>query len=113
MLEVNAYKQMRAIIDADYDTFTGKRLEAYFKEKLIEQQTYTRIGNWWSRNGEDEIDLIAINELDKTADFYEIKRNPDAYNKTLLQTRIDIFLQATRQLKGYQISQHGLSMNDI
>lgn len=113
MLEVGAYPQLRTLIDADYDTFTGKRLEAYFKDVLIEQQQYTRIGGWWSRDGKTEIDLIGINELEKTAIFYEIKRNPNAYNEQELKEKVEAFLQATRQLKGYQITRQGLSMQDM
>lgn len=113
MLEVGAYPQLRTLIDADYDTFTGKRLEAYFKDALIEQQRFTRIGGWWSRDGKTEIDLIGINELEKTAIFYEIKRNPNAYNEQELKEKVEAFLQATRQLKGYQIAQQGLSMKDM
>ena len=113
MLEVGAYPQLRTLIDADYDTFTGKRLEAYFKDALIEQQRFTRIGGWWSRDGKTEIDLIGINELEKTAIFYEIKRNPNAYNEQELKEKVEAFLQATRQLKGYQITRQGLSMQDM
>ena len=113
MLEVGAYPQLHSLIDADYATFTGKRLEAYFKDVFIEQQKYTRIGGWWSRDGETEIDLIGINELDKTATFYEIKRNSEAYHELVLHEKVDLFLQATRQLKGYQISQQGLSIKDM
>ena len=113
MLEVGAYPQLRTLIDADYDTFTGKRLEAYFKDALIEQQRFTRIGGWWSRDGKTEIDLIGINELEKTAIFYEIKRNPNAYDEQELKEKVEAFLQATRQLKGYQITRQGLSMKDM
>lgn len=113
MLEVGAYPQLRMLIDADYDTFTGKRLEAYFKDALIEQQRFTRIGGWWSRDGKTEIDLIGINELEKTAIFYEIKRNPNAYDEQELKEKVEAFLQATRQLKGYQITRQGLSMQDM
>ena len=113
MLEVGAYPQLRTLIDADYTTFTGKRLEAYFKDALIEQQRFTRIGGWWSRDGKTEIDLIGINELEKTAIFYEIKRNPNAYNEQELKGKVEAFLQATRQLKGYQITRQGLSMQDM
>ena len=113
MLEVGAYLQLRTLIDADYDTFTGKRLEAYFKDALIEQQRFTRIGGWWSRDGKTEIDLIGINELEKTAIFYEIKRNPNAYDEQEIKEKVEAFLQATRQLKGYQIAQQGLSMKDM
>lgn len=34
---------------------------------------YTDIGMYWNRKGENEIDLITLNDLDKTAAIYEIK----------------------------------------
>ena len=36
-------------------------LERYFKRVLIESKKYTRIGSWWDRKGENEIDIVAEN----------------------------------------------------
>jgi len=52
-------------------------LERYFKRLLIGRQIYTRIGSWWDRKGENEIDIIAENELHDTATFYEVKRKAE------------------------------------
>lgn len=35
----------------------------YFRHVLIESKAYTRIGGWWDRKGENEIDIVAENEL--------------------------------------------------
>lgn len=113
MLEIDAFDALREIVERDYETFSGKMLERYFKDKLIEEKQFTQIDNWWSRNGEDEIDIIAINELTKQAVFYEVKRNEKELNPSLLAQRTDTFLVATRELKRYTISQVGLSMNDM
>ena len=113
MLEIEAFEALREIIQRDYDTYSGKILEQYYKDKLIEDKLYTQIDSWWSRNGEDEIDLIGINELSKQAVFYEIKRNEKEISIAQLKERTDKFLTATRQLKKYNISQVGLSLNDM
>jgi hypothetical protein len=113
MLEIDAFDALRQIIKRDYETFTGKMLENYFKEKLAEEQQFTQIDNWWSRNGETEIDIIAINELTKQAVFYEVKRQPKELVPTALETNVNEFLIATRQLKKYSISHLGLSMRDM
>jgi hypothetical protein len=113
MLEIDAFEALREIIERDYETFSGKMLERYFKDLLIESKQFTQIDNWWSRNGEDEIDIIAINELTKQASFYEVKRNEHELDMLLLEQRKDAFLVATRQLKKYAISIIGLSLNDI
>lgn len=113
MLEIDAFDALRQIIRRDYETFSGKMLEQYFKEKLAEQQQFTQIDNWWSRNGEIEIDIIAINELAKQAMFCEVKRQSKELNMSSLEEHANDFLIATRQLKKYAISYQGLSMNDM
>ena len=113
MLEIEAFEALRQIIERDYETFSGKMLEQYFKEKLAEQQQFTRIDSWWSRNGESEIDIIAINEINKEAIFYEVKRQSKDIDLSLLEQRSKDFLVATRQLKRYAISHYGLSMQDM
>lgn len=74
ILEIGGYDQLKSIIKRDYATFSGKMLEKYFFEKAVESKKYTRIGRWWDSKGENEIDLICANELEKTIEFYEIKR---------------------------------------
>lgn len=113
MLEIDAFEALRQIIRRDYETFSGKMLENYFKEKLAEEQKFTRIDSWWSRNGETEIDIIAINELTKQAAFYEVKRQAKELDSSALETHVSEFLIATRQLKKYTISYFGLSMQQI
>ena len=88
-------------------------LENYFKEKLAEEQQFTQIDNWWSRNGEAEIDIIAINELTKQAVFYEVKRQAKELDAATLEAHASEFLIATRQLKKYSISYQDLSMQNM
>lgn len=113
MLEIDAFDALRQIIRRDYETFSGKMLENYFKEKMAEEQQFTQIDNWWSRNGETEIDIIAINELTKQAVFCEVKRQSKELDPSSLETHTSEFLIATRQLKKYTISHQGLSMQDM
>ncbi|MBR1564840.1 MAG: ATP-binding protein [Paludibacteraceae bacterium] len=113
MVEIDAYEALREIVERDYESYSSKLLEYYFKDKMIESKQFTRIDTWWSRNGENEIDLIAINELQKTAVFYEVKRQAKDIDISLLETRKETFLTATRQLKRYDISCKGLSMQDM
>ena len=71
------------------------------------------ISGWWNRKGDVGIDLITVDELSKHADFYEIKRNEEAYDASLLTKRKDEFLQATHQLGGYEISTSCLTLKDM
>ena len=80
---------------------------------LIEQQAYTRIGGWWDRKGENEIDIVAENELDDTATFFEVKRKAENIDMEKLEAKAAAFMRATGEFKGYTLSYKGLSMNDM
>ena len=107
------YKYSYMIINRDYETFSGLMLERYFRRVLIERQAYTRIGGWWDRKGENEIDIVAENELDEEATFFEVKRKADNIDMKVLENKAAAFLRATGEFKGYKISYKGLSMDDM
>ena len=113
MLEIENYESVRAIINRDYETFSGLMLERYFRRVLIESRAFTRIGGWWDRKGENEIDIVAENELTGEATFFEVKRKADNIDMDVLERKAAAFLRATGELKGYRISYKGLSMDDM
>lgn len=39
----------------------------------MESKAYTRIGSWWDRKGENEIDIVAENELNDEATIHRGK----------------------------------------
>ena len=113
MLEIENYDSLKAIIRRDYETFSGLMLERYFKNVLIEQHAYTRIGGWWDRKGENEIDIVAENELNNEAAFFEIKRKASNIDIKILEKKAAAFLRATGRFNGYSVSYKGLSMDDM
>ena len=113
ILEIENYAKVREIIRRDYETFSGLMLERYFHRVAMESGQWTRIGRWWDRKGENEIDMIAEDELSDTATFFEIKRHADNINPAELQAKANRFLNATRQFNGYRISTQGMSMEDM
>ena len=113
MLEIENYDSLKTIINRDYETFSGLMLERYFRRVLIERKTFTRIGGWWDRKGENEIDIVAENELDKKATFYEVKCKVGNIDTKVLEQKATAFLRATGEFKGYTIINQGLSMDDM
>ena len=113
ILEIENYESVKTIINRDYDTFSGLMLERYFRRVLIERQAYTRIGGWWDRKGENEIDIVAENELNDEATFFEVKRKAGNIDMEALEHKAAAFLRATGEFKGYKISYKGLSMDDM
>jgi AAA+ ATPase superfamily predicted ATPase len=113
MLEIENYDAVKTIINRDYETFTSKMLERYFKRVLIDSKAYTRIGSWWDRKGENEIDIVAENELNDEAVFIEVKRKEVNFDANVLNEKVAAFIRATGKFEGYTISQKGLSMTDM
>ncbi len=100
-------------MERDYAVFSGLALEKYFRAKFMESGDYTRIGGWWNRKGDVEIDIIVADELSETAIFCEVKRQPQKIDLALLESRKDAFLKATHQFKDYKIDIKGLSLEDM
>ena len=113
MLEVGNYDGLRTIIDRDYKTFSGRILEKYFRTKIIQTQNITNIGSYWDRKGENEIDLIVVNEFEKEAQFIEVKRNAENISIDLLKMKAAHFIQITGKISNYRITYSGLSLNDM
>ncbi len=113
MLEVGANKKLKVMMDRDYTTYTGRVLERYFKAVMIESEEYTHIASWWDRKGENEIDIIAADELEQKVIFFEVKRQAKDINLGILKNKAEHFFQATGKLKKFEVEYKGLSMEDM
>jgi hypothetical protein len=71
---------------------------------------YTEVGNYWDKKGENEIDIIALSDLDKVAPVAEVKRNPARIYLAILRAKA-----ATLQdrLSGYRSNIEAFSLTDM
>jgi hypothetical protein len=113
IIEIKQYGELKRIVERDYATFSGIILERYFRDIFIEQGNITQIGSYWDRTGENEIDLIAINEIDKTAYIAEIKRNEKHISFNVLKEKTYNLINKNKFLNEYKIEYLGLSMKDM
>lgn len=113
LIEAGNLAYLRNIIERDFPTFSGLMLERYFKEMYIEAGRYTDIGGFWDRKGENEIDLIAVNEFERTIEFVEIKRNPERIDWGMLKKKGEYFLTINKEWKNCSVSYKGLSLEDM
>lgn len=113
MLEVEAYQKLRDIVQRDYETYSGKILERYFRDKMLESALYTRIGSWYDRRGENEIDIIAADDVEQTVSFAEVKRQERNLDMAVLRSKADEFFRVTKQYEDYDVSYQGLSIKDM
>jgi len=112
-IEANAYKKLAEIVERDYETYSGKVLERYFKEVMKESEQYTHIDSWWDRKGENEIDIIAADDLAKKVTFYEVKRQRDELDMKLLKDKVQRFMESTGVYGKYEVGVEGLCMEDM
>lgn len=110
MIELGKYDLLREFLVRNYNQFSGFALEKYFRELAGEQPRTTQVGNWWDGKGENEIDLIALEELDKRAVIAEVKRNPRKYSEAVLREKAKHILS---HLNGYEIEYWGFSIEDM
>lgn len=113
LLELRAYGRLREIILRDYAVFSGKALEDYFMAKFAESGSYTKLGNWWDRKGENEIDIVAVDDIRREIDFYEIKRSGSRYDEEKLRRKAEAFLKVSGQYCDYGKNFAGLSLDDM
>ena len=78
--------------------FLGRTLELWYRASFLESGQWTGVGAWWDDKGQNEIDLVAVNELEGKLFFGEAKLNPAKYNALELERRKELFL-LTRILK--------------
>ena len=102
------YVQQKVL--ADYETYSGHKLERYFRQKYKETGLYNIVTNYWEKGNANEIDLIAVNEVDKEVVIGECKRNPKRISLNVLQEKA-----ANIQAKQKKFRYHfvGLSLEDM
>nr|WP_320039787.1 DUF234 domain-containing protein [uncultured Bacteroides sp.] len=74
----------------DYPTYSGLILERYFLEKMKKSKLFTDIGVYWDREGLNETDIIAIDELSHKAVIAEVKRKKLYQVLSIFITKIDL-----------------------
>ena len=113
MIELGRYEELRALVDRDFHVFAGYALERYFTWKMIEDTRCTRLGGWWDRKGENEIDLVIEDEFAGTLDFREIKIDPARFNAASLDAKVTTFLAKNPTKKSLRQTRGCLSLNDM
>lgn len=87
LIEAENYDRLKEIVLRDFDTFSGKFLEKLFIELLKEEKKYTKIGSYWERNNQNEIDIVAVDDLNKEVLIVEVKLNSDRLSESVLREK--------------------------
>ena len=112
-VELGRYDRLLELATRDFDTFSGYALERYFLWKFRETTDYTRMGAWWDRKGENEIDLVCEDEFSNKLDFFEIKRDASRFDKKALEAKASAFFAKNPDKRDRTCSFNGLSLKDL
>ena len=113
IIEAGSNEKLKIIAERDFATVSGKSLESYFNEVLKESGAYTRLGYWHDRKGENEIDIIAEDELYNKIEFIEVKRQTKNFDENVLKAKSELFFKTVGTFKGYEVIYRGLSIDDM
>lgn len=113
LVELGKFERLRKLANDDYAVFSGIALERYFYWKFAEDSDYTRMGGWWDRKGENEIDLVCENESSRMLDFYEVKRDRLNINLAVLERKAERFFEKHPEKASCQRRFLGLSLEEM
>ena len=111
--ELGRRDRMRDIAERDFDVFSGYALERYFTAKIVEDKGCTRIGSWWDRKGENEIDIVCEDEIAETLAFYEVKIDASRFDATRLAEKVDAFFAKNPDKRNLHYKTGLLSIDDM
>lgn len=109
-IEIENHELVKNVVKRDYSTFVGKILEKYFREKMMDSNEFTEIGTYWEKGNQNEIDIVAINEIEKKLVIVEVKLNKQKISMPLLQQKAK---GMGERFKDHQIEYVGYSMEDM
>ncbi len=110
LIEAESFDRLKEIIKRDFTAYKGRFLEKLFIELFKKQQIYTQIGSYWERGNKNEIDIVAVDNIDKTIIFCEVKLSKKRLNQNALILKSQKLLQ---KYKNYKAKYLLLSTEDI
>lgn len=109
-VEIGNLDYLKEIIKRDYSTYSGAILEKYFIEKMVEEGIYSNIGTYWEKGNINEIDIVAINDIEKSAIIAKVKRKKENINLESVKSKAKNLLTG---LPNYHVEFLDLSIEDM
>lgn len=108
-IETGNFTYVKNILTRDLKTYKGKLLESFYYDCFAAQQKYNLLGSYWERDGSNEIDLVAINELEKKLIICEIKLNKNKIDLNILKAKA---VKLVKIYHNYDVKYLALSLDD-
>ncbi len=118
LVQSEKFELLRSLILQDYPTFSGRELEAYFRDMLTETMPIEQIGAWWentrSASGDTdqrEIDIVAIYFKEKRVLIAEVKRQRKNFNPEKFKQKVEHI--KSKLFARYKIDTACLTLEDM
>ncbi len=112
LVEIKNFPALQKIIASDYQTYSGKMLEKYFRQKMAESYKYREIGSWWEpKNDQNEIDIVALELENNKAVAVEVKRQKKNFRPDLFSLKVQHLKE--KAMASYDIEPVCLSLSDM
>jgi AAA+ ATPase superfamily predicted ATPase len=106
-IEAGNFRYIKEKILQEWPIHKGIQFENLIRNQLKELSVYNVIGSYWDRKGENEIDIVAVNDLDKALLIGECKLNKDKINFPVLKKKTESFINNHQKYKEYKIDYRG------
>ncbi|MEZ8062068.1 MULTISPECIES: ATP-binding protein [Vibrio] len=111
-VEMDNFDYIKAHIERDFDTFSVWQLKSLFKAILAESKRFNKIGGYWNAKGQDVIDIVAVNELEKAVLIAECQRQQSIYDEAMLIAKSQSLI-SKMSLQHYKMTYRGVSLDNL
>jgi len=109
-VEIGNIEYIKNIVERDYNVYSGRILEKYFSEKMMQEGIYSNIGTYWEKGNKNEIDIVAVNDYEKRLVIAEVKRNKAKIKMNILQEKASSLI---KNFNKYSIEYIPLSLDEM
>ena len=97
-------------VEQGYSQFVGQVLERYFRQLFLEEGDWSQVGGWWDSRGGNEIDLVAVDDIDKRICIGEVKMQKERIALSQLEAKA---AKIKTHFHHYAVEYRALSIEDM
>ncbi|MCP4220974.1 MAG: ATP-binding protein, partial [bacterium] len=108
-VETGNFEYIKQLIRRDYSVYSGGILEDFFHDIFAATGNFNKIGRYWEKGNQNEIDLVAVNDMKKELVIGEIKLNKGKIRLEGVKHKAKNLLKS---YKGYTVDCKAFSLAD-
>ena len=109
-IETANFRYVKQVLYTHLPSYKGVVLENFFRQVFAESKDYNQIGSYWESDNSHEIDLVAINDLQKKIVIAEVKLKREKVRMGGLEKKGERLM---RHYPGYTLECCGLGLEDV